>query len=170
MDNPRPGTLDPNRRSPPDAGHGSDALAGPGLKDPVVRGLIPDGQLDELEEVGIGFSRPQRALDVGLAVGEKAAPQMAVGGQAEAIAAITEMVAQGADESDLPYGPLYLIPRCRAVQVAVLDPFQRAESFDPVTDLLNGNVSFRKKSYLTFFGLAVMLSFRSGSLGFCCLP
>ena len=71
-----------------------------GLVDPVLELLAPHGVADDLLEVVVGRAGAQRRAQVGLADAEQAGAQLAVGGQADAVAVAAERLGDRVDEPD----------------------------------------------------------------------
>ena len=75
----------------------------PGLVDVVLELLAPDRVADDLLELGVVGARAHRRAQVGLVEREQAGAQLAVGGQADAVAVAAEGLGDRVDEADRPW-------------------------------------------------------------------
>lgn len=64
--------------------------------------LLQDRPLKKGPDVLVVAFSSQGVLEVDLAIGQEAGPEMAFRGQAQTVAAVTELVARGADETEFP--------------------------------------------------------------------
>jgi len=101
--------------SAPDPVHLAGALARPGLRKAVVCRFVLKGMADEGKDISVFLPLPQRGLEVRFPFGKQAPPQMAIGRQAQAVAALAEMVAQGANKTNFSFGSLKGISFSRAI-------------------------------------------------------
>jgi hypothetical protein len=83
----------------------------------VVFEFVLNGLPYELNDMGIPPAFAQGGFDIDLLIGKKTTPQVAVCGESQAVAPITEMVTQCPDQTQFSSCPFQDIPFCRSVQM-----------------------------------------------------
>jgi len=87
---------------------------------------------DDFNDPISGKSLTKHCTQVGFLPGEKAGPQLPVGGDAEPVAAWAKMAAYRTDNPDLAGGPFILKMKGRAVALAALGPDKRSHSLKSI--------------------------------------
>ena len=138
--------------SPPDTVHLRNTFSGETLEQPMFFGFVFNGKLYQLQEIAVFFFLSECCLKIDLLIREKTAPEMPFRGQPQAIALITEMMTQGANQPNLPFTPLNFKSLRRAVIWVGFHGVQVCVGLDQTINFICGNKPFGIPGTLVAYG------------------